>query len=196
MGKYIEKTDTKFTYKDYCGWSEERWELIDGKAFKMTPAPSKNHQDTLRELFLKIGNFLIGKPCVLYSSPFDVRLFDTKWQSDESITTVVQPDIVVICDHSKLDEKGCRGAPDLVIEITSPESIVRDEKIKLSLYEKHTVKEYWIVNPTDKTISVYTINNKHYNKPLVYKNKDIVKSDFLKGIKIVVENIFEIKLSE
>ncbi len=196
MGKYIEKTDTKFTYKDYCTWYDERWELINGQAFKMTPAPSRCHQDALRELFLKIGNFLKGKPCVIYSSPFDVRLYDTKWQSDESIITVVQPDIVIICDKSKLDEKGCRGAPDLVIEITSPESIIRDEKIKLSLYEKHAVKEYWIVNPTDKTISVYTINKKHYDKPLVYKNKDTVKSEILKGIKIVVENIFEKKSSE
>ena len=192
MGTTTDKTKSYFTYADYCTWSDQkRWELIDGEAFEMTPAPSRSHQDSLRELFLEIGVFLRGKSCTIYSSPFDVRLYDSPEQADNQIPTVVQPDLVVICDQTKLDEQGCRGAPDLVIEITSPGSISRDLKTKLKLYEKHGVKEYWIVSPSEKTISVFNRNKQGlYGKPIVCIGKEKVRSEVLEGICVVVGDVF------
>jgi Uma2 family endonuclease len=192
MGTTTDKKKACSTYADYCTWSDQgRWELIDGEALEMTPAPSRSHQDSLRELFLAIGNFLRGKPCTIYSSPFDVRLYDSPDQTDSQIPTVVQPDLVVICDKTKLDERGCLGAPDLVIEITSPESISRDLKTKLNLYEKHGVKEYWVVNPSEKTVSVFYRNKQeHYDKPAIYTGKEKMRSEILEGISIVVDEVF------
>jgi Uma2 family endonuclease len=192
MGTTTDKTKAHSTYADYCAWSDQRrWELIDGEAFEMTPAPSRSHQDTLRELILEIGIFLRGKPCTIYPSPFDVRLYDSPDQADSQIPTVVQPDLVVICDKAKLDERGCRGAPDLVIEITSPGSISRDLKTKLNLYEKHGVKEYWIVSPSKKTISVFNRNKQGlYGKPIVCIDKEKVRSEVLEGIGIAAGEVF------
>ena len=192
MGTTTDKTKTYFTYADYCTWSDQgRWELIDGEAFEMTPAPSRSHQDTLRELILEIGIFLRGKRCKIYSSPFDVRLYDSPDQPNSLIPTVVQPDLVVICDKTKLDDQGCRGAPDLVIEITSPGSIARDLKTKLELYEKHGVKEYWIVSPNEKTISVFNRNEQGlYGKPIVFSDKEKVRSEVLEGISVVAGDVF------
>jgi Uma2 family endonuclease len=192
MRTTTDKKKVHSTYADYCSWSDqERWELIDGDAFKMTPAPSRSHQDSLRELFLTIGNFLKGELCTIYSSPFDVRLYDFPEQADTQIPTVVQPDLVVICDQTKLDEQGCRGAPDLVIEITSPGSLSRDLKTKLNLYEKHGVKEYWVVSPSEKTISVFNRNKQGlYDKPSIYVRKEKVRSEILEGISIVAEDVF------
>ena len=116
------KTDQKWTYTDYLTWPEgERWELINGVAYNMSPAPSRRHQELSGELFRQIANHLKGKQCKVYDAPFDVRLSTAGNESDNYIDTVVQPDIVVVCDPSKLDERGCKGAPDIVIEISSPQ---------------------------------------------------------------------------
>ncbi len=135
----------KFTYRDYLHWpDDERWELIDGVAYNMSPAPNRIHQKISGELHRQIANYLIGKQCEVYAAPFDVRLPATGEKNDE-ITTVVQPDITIVCDKSKLDKKGCKGSPDLVIEILSPYTAKKDMKEKHFLYEKFAVKEYWIV---------------------------------------------------
>ncbi len=141
-----------YTYADYCAWSDdERWELIDGVAYAMSPGPTTLHQSILGELFAQIHNFLIGHSCKVIPAPFDVRL-----NADKDDNTVVQPDISVVCDRSKLNEKGCKGAPDLVIEILSPASSSRDKVLKFNKYLEAGVREYWLVDPSDKTVMVFS----------------------------------------
>ena len=155
MGTLASRERERFSYADYCKWTDdERWELIDGVEYDMSPAPSRIHQKLSGELFVRIYNVLKDRQCEVYAAPFDVRLPDYAEASDKEIFTVVQPDIVVVCDASKLDERGCMGAPDLVIEILSPYTAAKDMKIKRDLYEQHGVREYWLVHPTDKTFMV------------------------------------------
>ena len=186
------KQGNNFTYGDYITWpDEERWELIDGYAYNMSPAPSRRHQQISRELGTQITLFLADKPCELYYAPFDVRLPEAD-EMDEEIITVVQPDIVVICDRKKLDDKGCRGAPDLIIEIISPASSAKDMKIKMSLYERHGVKEYWIVHPTVNIVMVFRLDKKKmYGKPEVYTEEDKIKTSILEGLEIDLDLVFK-----
>ncbi len=174
--------DRLYTYGDYLKWTDEkRYELIDGKAYIMTPAPSPEHQKVSGEIFRQIANFLFDKECDVYDAPFDVILTEEK-RIEDSIT-VVQPDIVVLCDKNKLNKRGYDGTPELVIEIISPSSASRDRKIKRDLYERHGVREYWLVNYNEKTVEVYLLNeDKMYGKPAVYLEEDkvpvIIFSDF------------------
>ena len=186
------KKGTNFTYGNYVNWPEdERWELIEGYAYNMSPAPSRRHQKISRDLGVQIANFLTDKSCELYFAPFDVRLPEAD-EKDEDVETVVQPDVVVICDKNKLDEKGCHGAPDLIIEILSPFTAPKDMKIKLSLYEKHGVKEYWIVQPTDNIILVFKLSkNKKYGKPEVFTEEDKIKTAILEGLEIALDKVFQ-----
>ena len=183
--------DRIFTYKDYLTWNDnERWELINGTAYNMAPAPSVNHQRVAMELGRQFANFLYDKPCEVFSAPLDVRLPETN-EKDEDTKNVVQPDIVVICDSSKLDEKGCKGAPDLIIEIVSPASASIDNIKKMELYEKNGVKEYWIVHPIYKIITIYKITeNGLYGKPEIYSEKDKIEVELLKGLTVDLSLVF------
>jgi Uma2 family endonuclease len=144
-----------FTYRHYRTWpDEERWELIEGQAWAMSPAPKRSHQKLSAKLFNSIYNNLIGQPCEVYDAPFDVILPEGD-ESDAEVDTVVQPDIVVYCDKTKLREYGARGAPDLVVEILSPSTSKKDQNEKFRLYEKRGVREYWVVDPAGKWLSVY-----------------------------------------
>lgn len=132
-----------FFYSDYLQWDEGRWELIDGVIYDMTPAPSRLHQRISMDLAAKIHGQLVKGPCEVYTAPFDVRLLPAGTDvSDDKIDTLVQPDIVIVCDQAKLDDRGCLGAPDLIIEIMSPATAAKDLKIKRDLHERHGVKEY------------------------------------------------------
>ena len=168
-----------YTYSDYLQWdNEKRLELIEGTIVDMTPAPSRLHQEILLELGRQFANYLLGKTCKVYVTPFDVRL---PWQdeSTEETRTVVQPDLVVVCDPKKLDQRGCEGAPDLVIEILSPTTAKHDLIVKLRIYERARVKEYWVVHPTDQTLMVFALRNEEYGKPKVYAFPDQVPVDVL-----------------
>ncbi len=144
------KDNQKYSYADYCTWdNDQRWELIDGVAYAMSPAPGVTHQKASGDLFSQLYNYLKGKPCQAFHAPFDVRL-----NANDEDDTVVQPDILVVCDRSKLSEKGCKGAPDLVIEITSPSTARHDRVTKLNLYRAAGVREYWLVEPVSKTVQV------------------------------------------
>ncbi len=175
-----------YTYQDYLSWDfPERVELILGKIFKMSPAPSRYHQKVSRRLFRFIDQFFIEEQCELYSAPFDVVLKKGKK------STVVQPDLCVVCDESKLDDQGCNGAPDLIVEILSPGNSTREMKEKFLLYEKNGVKEYWIVDPANKDILVYTLNKeKKYigSKPFVAG--EFVETQVLKGLEMDVVDVF------
>ena len=150
------KGDHKFTYSEYCSWpDDERWELIDGIAYDMSPAPSSKHQRISFNLSTQIGIFLKNKIYDAFSAPFDVMLPTSPIENNDKIDTIVQPDISVICDPSKIIEKGCLGAPDLIIEILSPSTSKKDLNEKFQLYEKHGVREYWVVDPGNKYIQVF-----------------------------------------
>ena len=161
MGLPIKKADYKFTCADYSSWPDgERWELIEGTAYNMSPAPSTNHQRVSRILFSQICNFVETSPCEPFSAPFDVYLPEFPDQDINEIDTIVQPDLIIICDSSKIIQKGCLGAPDLVVEILSPSTAKKDMNEKFLLYEKHGVKEYWVVDPGNRYIRVFHFQQK------------------------------------
>ena len=178
-----------YTYQDYLTWDEGRYELIDGNLFDMTPAPSRRHQQIVREIFVQIVVQLRGKGCEAYDAPFDVRL-PRNGETDENTKNVVQPDIVVICDKTKLDDAGCKGAPDLIIEVTSPGTIKRDMKDKLLLYQNSGVREYWIVYPQEEVIMVYTLENGKYGPPEIYFKGDEIPIGITGEVKVNVTSIF------
>ena len=191
MGPLALKLEETYTYGDYLQWDDgERWELIDGVAYNMTPAPNRRHQAILRELSFQLVSFLTDKPCKVYFAPFDVRL-PVHDEEDDDVTTVVQPDIVVICDPKKLDDRGARGAPDLVIEILSPSTSRKDVKIKFNLYEKHGVREYWIVDPTGGTVMAYRLGpDGRYGRPQVYTDDDSAPVGIFADLVIDLKAVF------
>jgi Uma2 family endonuclease len=143
-----------FTFADYQKWPDDLdCEIIDGQIYDMSPAPSREHQRILGELHVQIHAALKGTTCQVYVAPFSVRLPEGDEQ-DSFIRNVVEPDISVICDPKKLDDKGCRGAPDFIIEILSPHTSLKDQSHKLSLYECHGVREYWTIHPDDKVLTI------------------------------------------
>lgn len=151
-----------YTYADYLLWQfKERVELIKGRIFKMSPAPNTSHQLISSKLQGNLFVHLKDKSCYLFSAPFDVRLFDTRKSAfiNRDIYTVVQPDLCVVCDKNKLDEKGCLGAPDLVIEILSPGNSKKEVDSKFDLYQESGVREYWIVQPIDQNVFIFTLND-------------------------------------
>ena len=183
-----------YSYADYLLWQfSERLELIKGKIFKMSPAPSRNHQQVSLRLTREIDKILINKKCELYIAPFDVRLVNFKKStSDKQILTVVQPDLCVVCDISKLDEKGCLGAPDLIIEILSKGNSKKDMTIKFDLYEENGVQEYWIVNPSEKDVHIYTLSNGKYIGSRPYIMETELQSATFPDLKFEVDKIFEV----
>jgi Uma2 family endonuclease len=178
-----------FTYRDYKTWElkpGERFELIDGIAYAMS-APNTAHQLLVIALGAEIHTFLKGKPCKVIASPFDVRLF---YEEDESDDTVVQPDLVVICDPEKLGVEGCRGAPDVAIEILSPSNTAIEMERKLILYQDAEVKEYWVVDPKNKNIRVYSLKDGEYSMRR-YHAQDTSPSGALPGLEISLPVVFE-----
>ncbi|MDR1948303.1 MAG: Uma2 family endonuclease [Spirochaetaceae bacterium] len=155
----LAKENDYYTYADYLTWEgSERYELIDGEAYMMA-LPSRIHQEISGSLYYALRSYLEGKPCKVYAAPFAVRLNPAEDQSDD---TVLEPDIVVVCDPSKLDDRGCNGAPDLVIEILSPSNTRHDRLVKFNKYRQAGVREYWIVGPEEKIVTVYVLKNGEY----------------------------------
>ncbi len=191
MSTTAKKLDRKFSYADYLNWADdERFELIDGIAYSMTPAPGSEHQSLSGNLFGFIWQFLKDKSCRVFSAPFDVRLPEDNTFPDTETFTVVQPDISVICDSEKIDKRGCVGAPDLIIEILSPSTAYTDQTEKMLLYEKHGVREYWIVNPEAKYVMIYRHNGKKFDKPEYLSENEIIESRVLQGLKIKLTDLW------
>lgn len=187
------KIKQRYTYGDYLQWpNEERWEILNGFPYAMSPAPSRKHQAMATELTRILANHIKENngPCKVYIAPFDVRLPQGD-ETDDKIDTVVQPDIVVVCDKSKLDDKGCKGAPDMVVEIASPSTVRRDMVDKLQLYEQHGVKEYWLVLAGEQAVSVYYLDEKNcYGKPEVYTADSPAPVRALEGLEINLAEVF------
>jgi Uma2 family endonuclease len=191
MGLPLRKSEEIFTYGQYVTWSDnKRWELINGIPYNMTPAPIRFHQKINGKIFSRIEHFLRDKSCEVYIAPFDVRLPEGN-ERDEDILTVVQPDISVICDRSKLDVKGCKGAPDFIIEILSPSTAKKDRITKLYLYERFGVKEYWLVSPDEKIVQVYILGeNGQYGTHKFFTEEQILPCLTLPGLEINLSEIF------
>ena len=182
--------DKTYTYADYLKWQfDECVELIKGKIVRMSPAPSSIHQDVSGKLHGEFYAYLKNKNCKLYSAPFDVRLI--RKQNDNEIQTVVQPDLCVICDISKIDERGCLGAPDLIIEILSPATSKKDVRDKFDLYEEAGVKEYWIVEPLDKLVDVFILKDDKYQLVRKYVTNDLVPVNIFDNFAIDLKDIFK-----
>jgi Uma2 family endonuclease len=184
------KTDPAehFTYRDYKSWElkeGERYELIEGTAYAMS-APTDQHQAVSWELARQLGNYLVGKPCKARAAPYDVRLF---YDEDETDDTVVQPDISVICDEAKRGPEGCRGAPDVVIEILSPSNMSDDYIRKFNLYLKAGVREYWIISPETRAVQVFILRDGVYAGK-VYEGETPIPSEVLQGFSVDTKALF------
>ena len=181
------KLEERHTYADYLRWDDgERREIIYGRPYLMAPAPTLDHQLTSGKLHLQFGSFLKGKKRKVFYAPFDVRLFP---KDDDSDDTIVQPDIVVICDRSKLDRTGCAGAPDTAIEILSPSTARHDMLVKFHLYRKAGIREYWIVDPERKTVSAHILKDGEY-VVTTYGNEDSAPVHVLEGLSIDLSEVF------
>jgi len=179
-----------YSYADYYKWKfEQRVELIKGRIFEMSPAPNRLHQEITGKMYLKLGNFLYNNPCKVYAAPFDVRL-PRKSKKDKDIITVLQPDLCVICDRSKLDKRGCIGAPDIVVEVLSPSNNKKELKNKYEVYEEAGVKEYWVVFPIERTMFVYTLIDGKYTPSKLMVSGDTVTSNILPGFSLDLAELF------
>ena len=180
-----------YTYADYLQWTfEDRLELIKGKIFKMTPAPASVHQRISWVVSGELYSYLKNKSCQAYSAPFDVRLPRKGEIKDNKIYTVVQPDICIICDASKVDSRGCTGAPDIVIEILSPGNNQKEVRNKYEVYEESGVLEYWLISPQDKTFLKYTLTDGIYQPSRLMTTGDIILTPVLPGFELNLDTVF------
>lgn len=188
MSLPVEKA--RYTFADCLTWDEnERIEIIDGEAFMME-TPSSRHQEISGEVFRQLANFLEGKQCRVYHAPFGVRLFERDGDRPEDVDTMVEPDISVVCDRSKIDRCGCKGAPDLIIEVLSPSTRRYDRLVKLNLYQRAGVREYWIVDPENKAVQVFLQDAGMLKICEDYGHEDVAKVSVLDGCFIELDKVF------
>lgn len=184
-------TYAAYTYADYLNWTiPEMVELIKGRVFKMAAAPKRIHQKVSGFVFTGIYNHLRGKKCEVYEAPFDVRL-PVYSKKNEDIYTVVQPDICVICDPAKLDDAGCLGAPDLIVEILSPGNNKKELQNKYEVYEESGVQEYWIIQPEAQNLLVYTLVEGKYQASKLFTSGDIITTPIMPGFELDLEEVFD-----
>jgi Uma2 family endonuclease len=183
----------RYTYADYLLWADDKLrELLNGFIRLMSPAPTSTHQGLVIDIAGELRNIIKkhkGK-CKVFPAPFDVRLPKNGEKDDNNIYTVVQPDVCVICDVSKIDERGCLGAPDLIVEIQSPSSAKYDLNIKYQIYEESGVREYWVVFPYQNSITKFLLQaDGKFDDGLVYEDGKIPVTVF-DGIEIELKEIF------
>ncbi len=186
------KADKKvFTYGDYLTWpDDERWEIIDGEPYALTPAPIPTHQEVVADLVAQIRPFLRGKPCKVYPSPIDLLIPEGD-EADEDVRTVVQPDILVVCDPAKIGEKRIRGAPDLVIEVISPSTSSRDAILKRRRYERAGAREFWMVHPVDRMVTVFRLGaDGTFDKPVYYDDTGKIEVVATPGLVVDLSLVF------
>jgi Uma2 family endonuclease len=192
--EYGMRSAIHYTYADYLSWvDEQRRELIGGITYLFS-APSRFHARISTKLASRFDQFILKRKgkCEVYHAPFDVRLPRNGETANEKIDTVVQPDICVICDKSKLDNAGCIGAPDLIVEVQSPSTARYDMLEKFNLYEQSGVREYWIVYPSDKGLTVFTLQeNGKYDEGTTYEFTGKVPVGIFDGLEIDLKELFE-----
>jgi Uma2 family endonuclease len=185
-GMTLHQRDTlHHTYADYLTWPDgESGEIINGIAYvREPPAPSRSHQELAGELYHQIRLALEGKSYRAYIAPFDVRL-PKAGEADEDVDTVVQPDVLIVSDAMKLDERGMRGAPDWLAEVLSPTTACHDQMVKLPIYERAGVPEVWFVHPIDRTVAIYRLENRRYGRPIVLELKGRTAIGAVPGVSI------------
>ena len=181
----------RYTFADVLAWpDDERAELIDGEAVMMAPPPSSTHQEISVELTRQLANYLEGKQCKVYHAPFAVRLFEKDGDSPEDVDTMVEPDISIVCDQSKIDKHGCKGAPDMVMEILSPSTQRHDRLVKLSLYQRAGVREYWIIDPAEKSVQVFALEDGRYTAKDFGAAGDRLRVNVLEDCTIDLSQVF------
>ena len=180
-----------YTYADYLTWQlDEFVELVKGKIHRRSPAPRRQHQKISGNFFGTTYAYLLDQPCEVYHAPFDVRLTTAGPNGNAPLTTVVQPDICVVCDPAKLDDAGCLGAPDWIIEIISPKTAIYDTRDKFDLYEESGVGEYWIVFPGEQTVAAYVLENGRYQSCGAYFEPGRIPCHTLPALELQWEQVF------
>lgn len=165
------RNDRRYTYRDYLQWPEDvRYELIDGEAIMMAPAPALDHQDIAGEMYFQLRQLLEDNPCRAFIAPVDVRLPHGD-EADDDIDVVVQPDVLIVCKPEQLDRRGVRGAPAWVAEVISPSTAAHDQIAKRRIYERAGVAEYWLVHPVERTVTIYTLDAGEYGRPDIFELK-------------------------
>ena len=189
---FAQRQEKYYNFEDFLRWGmSENTELIDGTPYMMAP-PSRRHQRILFALARQIADFLEDKPCEIYVAPFAVRLFEKKNDRPEDVDTLVEPDISVICDSDKLDDYGCKGAPDFIIEILSPSSKSHDRIVKYNLYQKAGVREYWIVDPEKEYILPFVLQDGVYiASDMETEKEDQMPVKVLNGCVIDLKKVFK-----
>jgi Uma2 family endonuclease len=196
MGVPARKRDETFNYGQYRSWpDDERWELIDGVAWAMA-APGSRHQILAVRLTAWLYNWFQGKPCQVFPAPFDVLLPEAG-EADDEVPTVVQPDLSVFCDRSRIREANARGAPDLALEILSPSTARKDLNEKLRLFERHGVREYWIVDGGNRSVQVFRLGprpgqsgRKVFDEGELLVNRGVIGSGIFPGLSVNLEELF------
>jgi Uma2 family endonuclease len=179
------KLDRKYTVKDYMTWpDEERWELINGTAYDMSPAPGTKHQRIVGSVHRILGNKLSGKSCVPFIAPTDVVLSDKD---------VVQPDVVVVCDKAKITDANIQGAPELVVEVLSPSTALKDRREKKALYEKQGVREYVIIDPIASYAERFVLKDGFYSLPDILGPDEVLVLQSLEDMEVPLSEVFEIE---
>ena len=182
--------EKRYSYADLLDWDEqERMELIYGEIRMMSP-PSRAHQSIIMELSRQLATYLLGKPCKVYPAPFGVRLFEKNGDRPYDVDTLGEPDISVICDPGKLDDAGCKGAPDLILEVLSPSTQRHDRLTKFNLYQQAGVREYWIVDPEARVVLVHPLEEGHYHSPAAYSAGASVPVGVLEDCRIDLSTVF------
>lgn len=182
--------EMRHTFADYLAWDEDdHIELIYGYPYMMS-SPSTEHQLISGELFAQLHTYLADKKCRVIAAPYAVRLFEEATDNPEDVNTVVEPDLVVVCDPGKLDDYGCKGAPDLVIEILSPSTRRHDRIVKLDLYQRAGVREYWIVNPDEQTVQVMLLKDGYLLPVEDYSREDTASVNILEDCTIELSKVF------
>lgn len=192
MGQVQRKQEQRYTYADYCRWDDgQRWELIDGEAYLMAPAPTAFHQIVAFQIAHQVETAFKDKPCTVLLAPIDVRLprAGENDRADDAIDTVVQPDVLVVCDPAKIDRRGVIGAPDWVVEVLSPTTAGHDQIVKRQVYERAGIPEYWLVHPVDRVLTIYRLENGRYGFPDIRELAGATPIGPLPGIEIVWADI-------
>ena len=179
--------DKKYTWQDYLTWpDEERWEVIDGVAYDMSPSPTERHQRIVLNLGSILRTKLGSNPCKVYVAPLDVYLDDFNF---------VQPDVMIVCNKEKIKDR-IYGPPDMVIEVLSPSTSLKDKRIKKALYERFGVKEYILVHPEEMFIERYSLVEGKFREPDIFGPQEVLNLTSVEGIDISLWEVFEVSPPE
>lgn len=179
-----------YTYQDWLTW-DGAWELINGKSYNMSPAPTPLHQYIVEELHFALRTFFQDRSCYVFVAPFDVFFSESEQYS--SPDHVIQPDLSVVCSKDQISKNGCHGAPTVIIEVLSPSTALKDFNEKFNLYQKYGVQEYWIVDPGNRTVHVYTMQDGNYQVRNLYTEKEQIQSVVYKDLQVPMNRLFSLE---